>query len=177
MAAEAQVKALQQQLAQLQRRCADQEALRQELDQMAERQKSKEEELRSLSKGVTVVMSRDRNLTKYEGSDGEDFETWEADALAAISDPVMGDKEKCEFLYNKLEGVCAGRFSAREGLNSFRYRHYWGHWVRFLWRGEWRPGFWPSFGQGISDLGSHWWPTVIPWWSCLSSWNVQTPAR
>ena len=107
MATKAQVKALQQQLAQLQQHCADQEALCQGLDQMAERQKSKEEELRSLSKGVTVVMSRDRKLRKYGGRDEEDFEPWEADTLAAISGPGMGDKEKCEFLYNKLEGGCA----------------------------------------------------------------------
>ena len=119
MAKKTQVKALQQQLAQLQQRCADQEALRQELDQMAERQKSKEEELRSPSKGVTVVTSRDRKLRKYGGRDDEDFETWEADALAAISGPVMGDKEKCEFLYNKLEGDAHWEIFCQGGIEQF----------------------------------------------------------
>ena len=119
MATKAQVKALQQQLAQLQQRCADQEALRQELDEMAERQKTKEEELRSLSKGVTVVTSRDRKLRKYGGRDEEDFETWEADALAAISGPGMGDKEKCEFLYNKLEGDARREILCQGGIEQF----------------------------------------------------------
>ena len=168
MATKAQVKVLQQQLAQLQQCCADQEAPRQELDDMAECQKSKEEELRLLSKGVTVVVSRDRKLRKCGGRDEENG-TWEADALAAISGLGMGDKEKCEFLYNKLEADTRGRFYVREGLNSFWYTHCWGHCVRFSWKREWRPGFWPSFWQGSSDLGSNWWPTVIPWWSCLSS--------
>ena len=115
----AQVKALQQQLAQLQQRCADQEALRQELDEMAERQKTKEEELRSLSKGVTVVASRDRKLRKYGGRDEEDFKTWEADALAAISGPGMGDREKCEFLYNKLEGDARREILCQGGIEQF----------------------------------------------------------
>ena len=43
-------------------------------------------------------MSWDRKLRKYGERDDEDFETWEAEALAAISGPGMGDKEQYEFL-------------------------------------------------------------------------------
>ena len=118
MATKAQVKALQQQLAQLQQHCADQETLLKELDEVAERQKSKEE-LRSLSKGVTVVMSRDRKLRKYGGRDDEDFEMWKADALAAISGPGMGDKEQYEFLYNRLEGDARWEVVCRGGIGQF----------------------------------------------------------
>ena len=82
---------------------------------------------------------------------------------------VWGIRKNVSSFTTKWRRMCAGRFSVREGLNSFRYGHYWGHCVRFLWRGEWRPGFWPSFGQGSSDLGSHWLPTIIPWWRSLSS--------
>ena len=87
-----------------------------ELDEVAERQKSKEKELRSLSKGATVVTSRERKLRKYGGRDDEDFETWEADALAAISDPGMGDKEQCEFLYNRLEGDACREVLCQGGI-------------------------------------------------------------